>query len=63
MRALIVEAGGPSLRRGAAILPGLSQADGAQAEFEAIPLDEAGGGGPSALSHFQLGFLLAILVD
>lgn len=33
----------------------LSQADGAQAEFEAISLHEAREGGPSALSHLELG--------
>lgn len=50
VKALIVKAGGPCLWRWAALLPGLSQADGAQAEFEAISLNGARGGGFSALS-------------
>ena len=51
VRALDVKAGGPCPRRRAAVLQRLSQADGAQAELETISLDEARGGGPSALSH------------
>lgn len=50
VKALIVKAGGPCLRSGATVLPGLGKADGAQAEFEAIPLNEARGGGSSVLS-------------
>lgn len=50
VKALIVKAGGPGLCRWAAVAPGLSQADGAQAEFEAISLRGARGGGFSALS-------------
>lgn len=38
------------------------QADGAQAEFEAISLHEARRG-PSALSHLELGVVLAVFVD
>lgn len=50
-------------RRGwAAVLRRLGQADGAQAEFEAISLHEARGGGPSALSHLELGVVLAVFV-
>lgn len=51
MRAFIVKAGGPCPRWQAAVLQRLSQADGVQAEFEAISLDDARGGGPSALSR------------
>ena len=63
VRALIVNAGGPRLGRWAAVLQRLGQADGAQAEFEAISLHEARGGGPSALSRLELGVVLAVLVD
>lgn len=59
--ALVVKAGGPCPRRGAAGLQWLGQVDGA--ESEAIPLKEARGGGPSALSHLQLGLILAVLVN
>lgn len=50
VKALVVKTGGPCPRRRVAALPGLSQADGAQAELEAIPLNGAKGGGFSALS-------------
>lgn len=52
VKAFIVKAGSPCLRRWAAVLPGLGQADGAQAEFEAISLNGARGGGFLALSCF-----------
>lgn len=62
VKTLIVKAGGPCLWRWAVVLPGLGQADGAQAEFEAIPLNGSRGGGFSVLARFQLGFLLVALV-
>lgn len=52
VKAFIVKAGSPCLGRWAAVLPGLSQADGAQAEFEAISLNGARGGGFPDLSCF-----------
>lgn len=51
VKALIVKTGGPCPWRWAAVLPGLSQADGTQGESEAIPLNGVRGGGFSALSH------------
>lgn len=63
VRALIFNTGGPRPWRWAAVLRRLGQADGAQAEFEAISLHEARGGGPSALSHLELGVVLAVFVD
>lgn len=62
VKALIVKAGSPCLWSWAAALPGLSQADGAQAQFETISLHEAKGRGFPALSCLQLGFFLGILV-
>lgn len=62
VKALTVKAGSPCLQRGAVVLPGLSQADGAQAELEAISLNGARGGGFPALSCLSLGFLLGVLV-
>lgn len=62
VKPLLVKAAGPCLWRWAVVLQGLSQADGAQAEFEAVPLNGSRGGGFSALISFQLGFLLVALV-
>lgn len=62
VKPLVVKTGGPCPGRWAAVLPGLGQTDGAQTEFEAVPLKGSRGGGFSALACFQLGFLLAALV-